>query len=152
MLNGKKRAYLRSLANTTKPTSQIGKEGITQDFLDQLEDQLRARELVKVTILALLFPYRSYSSLLLCYPLTTWFPLVLRLGLFMTWERYFRVFVVFLIYSKLATYSLDKLSPDFCTYSISSFLGIYKEKARLVSHIIIESVKNKSHKILKCIN
>lgn len=51
MLNGKKRAYLRSLANTTKPTSQIGKEGITQDFLDQLEDQLRARELVKVTIL-----------------------------------------------------------------------------------------------------
>ena len=51
MLNGKKRAYLRSLANTTKPTSQIGKEGITQDFLDQLEDQLRTRELVKVTIL-----------------------------------------------------------------------------------------------------
>lgn len=44
MLNGKKRAYLRSLANTTKPTSQIGKEGITQDFLDQLEDQLRASE------------------------------------------------------------------------------------------------------------
>lgn len=51
MLNGKKRAYLRSLANTTKPTSQIGKEGLTQDFLEQLEDQLRVRELVKVTIL-----------------------------------------------------------------------------------------------------
>lgn len=51
MLNGKKRSYLRSLANTTKPTTQIGKEGITEDFLTQLNDQLRARELVKVTIL-----------------------------------------------------------------------------------------------------
>lgn len=51
MLNGKKRAYLRALASTIKPTNQIGKEGITHEFLDQLEDQLRARELVKVTIL-----------------------------------------------------------------------------------------------------
>lgn len=51
MLNGKKRAYLRSLANTIKPTTQIGKEGVTGEFLDQLEDQLRAREIVKVNIL-----------------------------------------------------------------------------------------------------
>lgn len=51
MLNGKKRAYLRSLANTTKPTTQIGKEGITEEFLEQLNDQLRAREIVKVNIL-----------------------------------------------------------------------------------------------------
>lgn len=51
MLNGKKRSYLRSIANTTKPTTQIGKEGITREFLDQLEDQLRAREIVKVNIL-----------------------------------------------------------------------------------------------------
>ncbi len=51
MLNGKKRAYLRSIANTTKPTTQIGKEGITEEFLEQLDDQLRAREIVKVNIL-----------------------------------------------------------------------------------------------------
>ncbi|TQQ85643.1 YhbY family RNA-binding protein [Peptacetobacter hominis] len=51
MLKGKQRAYLRSLANTLKPTTQIGKEGVTEAFLEQLNDQLRARELVKVTIL-----------------------------------------------------------------------------------------------------
>lgn len=51
MLNGKKRAYLRSIANTTKPTTQIGKDGITEEFLEQLDDQLRAREIVKVNIL-----------------------------------------------------------------------------------------------------
>lgn len=51
MLNGKKRSYLKSIANGTKPTTQIGKEGITEEFLTQLDDQLRVREIVKVTIL-----------------------------------------------------------------------------------------------------
>ena len=51
MLKGKQRAYLRSLANTLKPTAQIGKEGVTGAFLDELDNQLRARELVKITIL-----------------------------------------------------------------------------------------------------
>lgn len=51
MLKGKQRAYLRSLANTLKPTAQIGKEGVTAAFLEEIENQLRARELVKITIL-----------------------------------------------------------------------------------------------------
>lgn len=51
MLNGKKRAYLRSLANNIKPTTQIGKDGVSGEFLDQLDDQLRAREIVKINIL-----------------------------------------------------------------------------------------------------
>ncbi|HBE9435685.1 ribosome-associated protein [Clostridioides difficile] len=51
MLKGKQRAYLRSLANTLKPTTQIGKEGVTESFLEQLDGMLRTRELVKVTIL-----------------------------------------------------------------------------------------------------
>ncbi|CCY49222.1 MULTISPECIES: YhbY family RNA-binding protein [Peptostreptococcus] len=51
MLNGKKRSYLKSLANGIKSTNQIGKDGISKEFLDQLDDQLRAREIVKVTIL-----------------------------------------------------------------------------------------------------
>ena len=41
MLNSKQRAYLRSLANTMKPITQIGKDGVTEGFL----------ELVKVNIL-----------------------------------------------------------------------------------------------------
>lgn len=51
MLKGKQRAYLRSIANTLKPSTQIGKEGVTESFLEQLDDMLRAREIVKVTIL-----------------------------------------------------------------------------------------------------
>lgn len=51
MLKGKQRAYLRSLANTLKPTTQIGKEGVTESFLEQLDNMLKSRELVKVTIL-----------------------------------------------------------------------------------------------------
>lgn len=51
MLKGKQRAYLRSLANTLKPTTQIGKDGVTESFLEQLDNMLRTRELVKITIL-----------------------------------------------------------------------------------------------------
>ena len=51
MLKGKQRAYLRSIANTLKPITQIGKEGVTESFLDQLDEMLTSREIVKVTIL-----------------------------------------------------------------------------------------------------
>lgn len=51
MLNGKKRSYLKSLANGIKASTQIGKEGISEEFLEQLEEQLKAREIVKVNIL-----------------------------------------------------------------------------------------------------
>ena len=51
MLKGKQRAYLRSIANTLKPSTQIGKDGVTESFLDQLDSMLRVREIVKVTIL-----------------------------------------------------------------------------------------------------
>ena len=52
MLNGRQRAYLRSIANTLKPITQIGKDCIvTEAFLDQLDAMLDSREIVKVTIL-----------------------------------------------------------------------------------------------------
>lgn len=47
MLKGKQRAYLRSIANTLKPSTQIGKDGVTESFLEQLDDMLRKREIVK---------------------------------------------------------------------------------------------------------
>ncbi len=34
MLKGKQRAYLRSVANTLKPITQIGKEGVTESFFE----------------------------------------------------------------------------------------------------------------------
>lgn len=51
MLKGKQRAYLRSIANTLKPITQIGKDGITESFLEQLDGMLKSREIVKITIL-----------------------------------------------------------------------------------------------------
>lgn len=51
MLTGKQRAYLKSLANTMEPVFQIGKNGITDNFLKQVEDYLEANELVKIKVL-----------------------------------------------------------------------------------------------------
>ena len=51
MLTGKQRSYLKSIANGLKPITQIGKSGITDAFLEQLDLALNSREIVKVTIL-----------------------------------------------------------------------------------------------------
>ena len=46
MITSKQRAYLRGLANTMQPIFQIGKGGIEEAFLKQLEDALEKRELI----------------------------------------------------------------------------------------------------------
>ena len=51
MLKGKKRSYLKSIANGLKPITQIGKDGVSEAFLEQLDNALTSREIVKVTIL-----------------------------------------------------------------------------------------------------
>lgn len=51
MLSGKQRAYLRGLANNMTPIFQIGKNGIEDTFLKQLEEALEARELIKIKVL-----------------------------------------------------------------------------------------------------
>ncbi|NLK44293.1 MAG: ribosome assembly RNA-binding protein YhbY [Tissierellia bacterium] len=51
MLTGKQRAHLKSMANTMEPVFQIGKNGLTDNFLKQIEDYLEANELVKVKVL-----------------------------------------------------------------------------------------------------
>lgn len=51
MLTGKQRSYLKGLANTITPITQIGKSGITESFIAQLDSALEARELVKVHVL-----------------------------------------------------------------------------------------------------
>ena len=45
------RAKLRSIAMTTQPTLQIGKNGITEHLLQEIDDQLPRRELIKITVL-----------------------------------------------------------------------------------------------------
>jgi len=51
LLTGKQRAHLKSMANTMEPVFQIGKNGLTDNFLKQIEDYLEANELVKVKVL-----------------------------------------------------------------------------------------------------
>lgn len=51
MLNSKQRARLRSLASTISATTIMGKEGLTDTVLAQIDRELEARELVKVSVL-----------------------------------------------------------------------------------------------------
>ena len=50
-MTSKERAYFRGLANTMQPICQIGKGGLNDNVLKQLDDALEARELIKVTVL-----------------------------------------------------------------------------------------------------
>ena len=51
MITGKQRAYLRSLAQKITPIFQIGKNGIEEAFLVQVEQALEKRELIKIKVL-----------------------------------------------------------------------------------------------------
>lgn len=51
MINGKQRSYLKALANSIDPIFQVGKNGVTESFLKQVDDALEARELVKINVL-----------------------------------------------------------------------------------------------------
>lgn len=51
MLTSKQRAKLKSLASAENAIFQVGKAGIGEQLTRQVEDALRARELVKVTVL-----------------------------------------------------------------------------------------------------
>lgn len=51
MITSKQRAYLRKLANGIDTILQIGKSGIGETLIAQVDDALTARELVKVRVL-----------------------------------------------------------------------------------------------------
>lgn len=50
-MTSKQRAYLRGLANKLDAIFQIGKNGINDNLIKQLNDALEARELIKITVL-----------------------------------------------------------------------------------------------------
>ena len=50
-LTSKQRAQLRGLANSLTPIVHIGKGGITDNIVTQMNDALKARELVKGRVL-----------------------------------------------------------------------------------------------------
>ncbi|WP_027625006.1 ribosome assembly RNA-binding protein YhbY [Clostridium lundense] len=51
MITSKQRSYLRSIANTIQPIFQVGKGGIEENFLKQIDGALEAREIIKVAVL-----------------------------------------------------------------------------------------------------
>lgn len=51
MITGKQRAHLRGLANPMETILQVGKSGVTEAVLQQVDDALTARELIKMRVL-----------------------------------------------------------------------------------------------------
>ena len=51
MLNSKQRAKLRSYASSIDATMIIGKDGLTDNIIEQIEKQLFSHEMVKVSVL-----------------------------------------------------------------------------------------------------
>ncbi len=49
-MTSKERAALRAKANTLDPIIQIGKEGITDNLIAQIDDTLDVRELIKIRV------------------------------------------------------------------------------------------------------
>ena len=50
-MTSKQRAYLRGLANNIDAIFQVGKNGISDNFINQINDALEARELIKISVL-----------------------------------------------------------------------------------------------------
>jgi RNA-binding protein len=50
LLTSKQRAKLRGMANTMDAIIRIGKEGITEGVLKQIDEALTARELIKIAL------------------------------------------------------------------------------------------------------
>lgn len=50
-MNGKQKAYLKGLANQIPAIFQIGKSGINDNLITQVNDALEARELIKLSVL-----------------------------------------------------------------------------------------------------
>lgn len=50
-MNSKQRAYLKGLANKVSAIFQVGKSGISENLINQIDDALEARELIKISVL-----------------------------------------------------------------------------------------------------
>ena len=51
MLTSKQRAYLRGLANPIETILQVGKGGVAEPLVKQVDEALTARELIKLRVL-----------------------------------------------------------------------------------------------------
>ena len=68
-LNSRQRAFLRGLANTMDAIFQVGKGGVNEQMINQLDEALTARELLKVRVLETSPVKASEAARLLSEPL-----------------------------------------------------------------------------------
>ena len=66
MLTSKQRAYLRGLANTKNAIFQIGKGGVTDEILSEMDLALEKRELIKITVLETAFMTPREACNIIC--------------------------------------------------------------------------------------
>lgn len=50
MITSKQRSFLRSMAHSIDPVAYLGKQGLTENVINQIDVCLEARELVKVKL------------------------------------------------------------------------------------------------------
>lgn len=50
-MTGKQRSYLKGLAHTLRPLSQVGKDGVSEAYIKDLDKLLEDHELVKISFL-----------------------------------------------------------------------------------------------------
>lgn len=50
MITGKQRCYLKKMVHALEPTVYMGKAGLTENVLQEMDDYLRAHELLKVKL------------------------------------------------------------------------------------------------------
>ena len=51
MLTGKQKRFLRSKAHHLQPIFQVGKGGVSENMIKQIDNALEARELMKISVL-----------------------------------------------------------------------------------------------------
>lgn len=51
MITTKQRSFLRGMANRMDPIFQVGKNGVEENFIKQVETALEKRELIKIKVL-----------------------------------------------------------------------------------------------------
>lgn len=51
MLTGKQKRTLRALANTMKPITQVGKDGLSENLFKSIDDAFNTHELIKINVL-----------------------------------------------------------------------------------------------------
>ena len=66
MITSKQRAFLRGKANDIDAIFQIGKDGVNENMIAQLNDVLESRELIKIKVLETAMLTAREASEILC--------------------------------------------------------------------------------------